>query len=141
MSQMKTVIIESPYGGNPDQIRRNTAYLWRCIRHSLMLGEAPFSSHMMYPGPLEEALPEERLLGIRAGYAWWPGADQLVFCLDLGWSRGMKSALGKARSEGLQRSFRFLEGAQDQLEARLAELGVEIDASELALMRSRTDVL
>lgn len=124
---MRTVIIESPYAGD---IETNTAYLHRCIRDSLALGEAPFASHAIYPGPLNEGLSADRLLGILAGFAWWPQADEIVFYLDLGWSRGMRAALGKARGEGKRHSFRLLDGNAAAMESRLAELTIPLAPSE-----------
>lgn len=124
---MRTVIIESPYAG---AIEANRAYLWRCIRDSLAQGEAPFASHGLYPGPLNEGLSSDRLLGIMAGFAWWPGADEIIFYLDLGWSRGMRAALGKARGEAKRHSFRLLDGGPAEMEARLGELTVPLMSSE-----------
>lgn len=115
----RLIIIESPYAGS---IETNLAYLRRCIRDSLLRGEAPFASHQMYPGALDDGIPEERLKGILAGFAWWPSADWLAFYLDLGWSRGMRAALGRARSMGMEHAFRVLDGGQAEIEARLGEL-------------------
>lgn len=85
---MRRVIIESPYAGN---VELNLRYLRACIRDSLLRGEAPFASHAIYtqPGVLDD--PEQRL-GIEAGFAWWSAVDRIVFCTDLGWSKGMKAA-------------------------------------------------
>lgn len=93
---MRRVIIESPYAGNVElnQAQRflELRYLRACIRDSLLRGEAPFASHAIYtqPGVLDD--PEQRRLGIEAGFAWWSAVDRIVFCTDLGWSKGMKAA-------------------------------------------------
>lgn len=115
----RLIIIESPYAGS---IEANLLYLRRCIRDSLLRGEAPFASHQMYLGALDDEIPEERLKGILAGFAWWPSADGVIFYLDLGWSRGMRAALGRARSMGMEHAFRVLDGGQPEIEARLGEL-------------------
>lgn len=85
------VIIESPYAGD---VERNLRYLRACMRDSLLRGEAPFASHGLYTqlGVLDDLNPEERKLGINAGFAWRSSAELVVFYLDLGWSPGMEQA-------------------------------------------------
>jgi hypothetical protein len=90
---MRLVILESPFAGD---FRRNEDYLTRCIRDSVLRGEAPFASHRMYPGALSEAT--ERDLGIRAGYSWWKVAAAIVFYTDYGWSPGMHKAKQRAKT-------------------------------------------
>jgi hypothetical protein len=96
---MKLVIIESPYAGD---IEANTLYARQCMRHSVMRGEAPIASHLLYTQPdiLDEHNPEERALGIKAGLAWRRVAELHVFYTDRGWSSGMKGALTLIRKEG-----------------------------------------
>ena len=66
---MKRVILESPYAGD---VERNVAYARACLRDSLLRGEAPIASHLLYtqPGVLDDQIPEERQMGIDAGLAW-----------------------------------------------------------------------
>jgi hypothetical protein len=92
---MKKVIIESPYAGD---IENNVEYARKCIKDSLLRGEAPIASHLLYtqPGILDDNKPEERKLGIEAGFAWLDVAEIHAFYVDLGWSKGMRSALAKA---------------------------------------------
>jgi len=88
---MKRVIIESPYAGD---IQRNVNYARACVRDSLMRGEAPIASHLIYTqaGILNDEIPEERQHGIDAGLAWKDVADLHVFYIDLGYSPGMRYA-------------------------------------------------
>lgn len=104
---MKLVVIESPFAGN---IEHNLVYVRACAADCLRRGEAPYASHMLYtqPGVLDDNKPEERALGITAGFAWGAKADLRVFYVDLGWSSGMKKALTKYRIEGLRYTFRVL---------------------------------
>lgn len=92
---MKLTIIESPFA-NADFTEHmlNIEYARRCMRDSLMRGEAPFASHLIYPQPfiLDENNPKEREWGINAGFAWGDFADLHCFYTDRGWSRGMLSA-------------------------------------------------
>lgn len=52
---MKLVLLESPYAGDTE---RNVDYGRRCLRDSIMRGEAPMASHLLYtqPGVLMETL-------------------------------------------------------------------------------------
>jgi hypothetical protein len=96
---MRLVIIESPFRAETAKLAtRNMTYLNQCIADSLRRGESPYASHRMIPGALNDLIPEERDLGIRAGYAWWKVASKVVFYLDLGWSEGMKRALQRAKT-------------------------------------------
>lgn len=96
------VIIESPYAG---EVELNVAYLQSCLRDSLLRGEAPFASHGLYtqPGVLRDDIPQERELGMCAGFAWRPQADLTVFYVDRGFSGGMVRAL----HECMRRDYRF----------------------------------
>lgn len=97
---MRRVIIESPYAGD---IPRNLAYVRAAMRDCLLRGEAPFASHALYTqdGVLEDLLPEQRALGIAAGFAWRGTADTTVFYTDLGYSAGMLEARLDCQARGL----------------------------------------
>lgn len=84
-------MVESPFAGD---VERNVTYARRAMADCLQRGEAPFASHLLYtqPGVLDDNVPEERRLGIEAGYAWARGADAVAFYLDYGWSPGMIAA-------------------------------------------------
>ena len=101
---MKLVIIESPYAG---EIELNVEYARACMKDSLLRGEAPIASHLLYtqPGILDDRVPEERLWGINAGLAWRRVADLAAFYIDREWSGGMIAA----RRLYLQENFPFEE--------------------------------
>jgi hypothetical protein len=96
------VVVESPYKG---EVERNLAYLRACWLDCLRHGESPYSSHALYTQPdvLDDSVPEERELGIRAGFAWAEAADLRAFYVDLGVSDGMIKARNHA--EELRQSF------------------------------------
>jgi hypothetical protein len=96
---MRLVIVESPYAG---EIERNIAYARAALADCLRRGEAPIASHLLYtqPGVLDDAVPEERALGIEAGLQWGRAADAAVFYIDIGWSPGMEAALARHKAEG-----------------------------------------
>lgn len=104
---MKKVIIESPYAG---AIEKNIEYARLCIKDSLLRGEAPIASHLLYTqeGILNDDIPEERKLGINAGFAWYDSAETIVFYLDLGISKGMESAKKKAEKNNKNIEYRTI---------------------------------
>lgn len=104
---MKLVILESPYAGD---IEKNTAYARLCVRDSLMRGESPIASHLLYTQPtiLKEEVAEERAHGIAAGLAWLPKADLMAVYTDNGSSRGVDAAVAKAKELGIEIEFRKL---------------------------------
>jgi len=104
---MKLVLIESPYAGN---VERNLRYARAALRDSLRRGEAPLASHALYtqPGVLDDALPDERRLGIDAGHAWLPHADTVVVYADLGVSEGMRQGVARAIDAGVPVVYRTI---------------------------------
>lgn len=94
---MIPVILESPFAGDRE---RNARYLRACIRDCLARGEAPFASHRMYTDALDDDVPEDRELGIHAGFAWRSVAAKTVIYLDLGESRGMTYGIEHAAKLG-----------------------------------------
>lgn len=82
---MQLTIIKSPYAGN---VLRNIRYARLCCLDSLRRGEAPFASHLFYT----QMLPEQRRLGMDAGFAWGERADLHAFYTDLGISPGMEQS-------------------------------------------------
>jgi hypothetical protein len=74
----KLVVIESPYRGNGySLLELNIRYARACMRDSMLRGEAPYASHLLYTqdGILDDRKPEERKTGMRAGWDW---ADKAV---------------------------------------------------------------
>ncbi|PAD70563.1 hypothetical protein CHH83_01810 [Bacillus sp. 7586-K] len=101
------VILESPYAGN---IEENIAYARSAVRDSLLRGEAPFASHLLYTqeGILNDDIPVEREHGINAGLSWGKAATKTVVYIDKGISSGMEYGIQKAKSEGREIEFRSL---------------------------------
>lgn len=104
---MRLVIIESPYAGKTD---RNIEYARRAVRDSLMRGEAPIASHLLYTqkGILWDDEPTERKLGIEAGLAWYNAADASVIYADYGISEGMKRGIAMAKKHKLPIEYRYI---------------------------------
>jgi hypothetical protein len=75
---------------------------------SLRKGESPLASHLLWPGILDDANPEERAAGIAAGLAWGSWADATVVYQDLGISTGMQIGIDRAIREGRTIEYRRL---------------------------------
>lgn len=121
---MKRVVIESPYAGD---VEANVEYAKRCVRDVLARGHSPYASHLFFtqPGLLDDAVPEERQLGIEAGFAWGEVADEVAFYVDRGVSRGMRLGYQAARSRGATIWIRALNR--------------EVTAADLAALEGRDD--
>lgn len=89
---MKRVIIESPFAASETRtVEQNIEYARACMQDSLLRGESPYASHLLYtqPGILDDLSPTERKLGIEAGFEWRDVSDLTVFYVDYGYSNGM----------------------------------------------------
>jgi len=112
---VRRVIIESPFGKNPDgspaddaTIARNVRYLKACLADSIRRGEAPFASHGLYPGSLDDRNPAERKMGMEAGWAWHEVADAVIVYEDLGITPGMLAGVANAQKLGKSVEYRRL---------------------------------
>lgn len=101
------VIIESPYAGD---IEENIKYARKCLRDSIMRGEVPFASHLLYTqdGVLNDLDPAERALGIELGLAFGDVAGITAVYIDLGISDGMKYGIERAIKDNRQVLFRSI---------------------------------
>lgn len=105
------VILESPYGNkDPRLIERNVTYARACIRDCLRHGETAYASHLLFTqeGILRDEVPEERQLGMEAGFAWISASHKTVVYTDFGISAGMKAGIIRAEALGHQIKFRNL---------------------------------
>lgn len=99
---MRRVIVESPFAGpTPALIARNIRYVRAAMRDCLLRKEAPFASHALYtlPGVLRDEVPEDRKLGMEAGWRWIALADATVVYTDLGMSKGMEAGIALAKEQ------------------------------------------
>ena len=106
---MKRVIIESPYAAPTiDGIERNVKYARACVQDSVLRGEAPIASHLLFtqPGILRDDVQEERNAGIAA--AWMDVAEICAVYTDLGLSAGMERGILAAARSRIEIEFRKL---------------------------------
>ena len=105
---MKRVVIEIPYAGD---IKRNIEYARACMRDSIMRGEAPIASHLLYTqtGILDDNDESERLLGIEIGLEWSKFAQLVAVYTDLGTTPGMQLGIDRAVAEDREVVYRTIE--------------------------------
>ena len=110
---MKRVVIESPYAADCQwQIADNVKYAQKAVKDSLLRGEAPIASHLLYTQDsiLNDSIPCERVMGISAGLAWIAKADLLAVYTDRGVSPGMLMGVNEADLFGIPVEYREIEG-------------------------------
>jgi hypothetical protein len=123
---VKFVILESPFATRsitlPDgseyvcQEGANIAYARACMHDCLVThGQAPYASHLLYTqeGVLDDDIPEERNLGIKAGLEIGRKADLRVFYVDRGVSSGMREGFRFGLELGQPYQIRTLDGDWD----------------------------
>ncbi|MDP3966008.1 MAG: hypothetical protein Q8Q04_00570 [archaeon] len=114
----KLVIIESPFRGeNYEETAINILYARACVHDSLLKGEFPFASHLLYTqdGVLDDKIEEERMLGINAGVAWGKIAKKRAVYQDRGISKGMEWGIRAAEKEGQLIEYRSLPNYEEFL--------------------------
>lgn len=90
MEKRTTVLVESPYAGDsPEKVQANIEYAQKAIKDCLQRNEAPFASHLIYTQALDDNIPRERELGIKAGLVFSQIVDKIVVYIDKGISDGM----------------------------------------------------
>lgn len=105
VSGMRRVVIESPLAGDWS---RNIRFAQYAMLDSFLRGEAPFASHLLYPQCLDDTEPEQRLLGMSAGFAWGAGAELCAVYDQLGTSPGMRAGIERAQALNIPVEFRAL---------------------------------
>ena len=92
------VIIESPYySPDKDEQDRNIEYALECLRDSLGRGEAPFASHLLYTRVVNDAVADERRLGLTAALEWIRSSQSTAIYIDRGVSAGMRLGIQQVR--------------------------------------------
>ena len=101
------VIIESPFAG---EVEENIKYARQCLRDSILRGEVPFASHLLYTqeGVLDDDDPYERELGINLGLDMGRIAALTAVYTDRGISRGMEYGIERAKNENRTIEYRTI---------------------------------
>jgi hypothetical protein len=101
---MQRVIVESPYAGKTKEaIGINEAY-GEFVMHDCLVNynESPYASHLLYTrkNVLRDEVPEDRKLGIEAGFYWRDVTEKSVFYTDLGVTSGMVLGMKDCEEKG-----------------------------------------
>ncbi len=129
---MRRVIIESPYAGKgPAAIDLNVLYVRAALNHCLHNGDAPFASHGIYtlPGVLDDQNPEERILGMRAGFSYIEVTEATLVYEDLGVSSGMIQGMENALKLGHSIERRRIPGWERARPCHALKCGSEVSTS------------
>ena len=104
---VELVLLESPYYSEDESVmKENVKFAEACMRNSLMRGEAPMASHLLYTRVLDE--DGERSIGMSAAMSWQTVVDKLVVYSDRGITDGMTESINLAVKKGLRIEYRTL---------------------------------
>lgn len=126
---MKRVIIESRYAGD---IEANLRFARLSCLYALSAGFSPYASHQFFPQMLNDDLPAERAIGIKAGLAWsdvLAPDDEVWFCIPQAQAQYGQEAFSSGMLLGLDRH--ALHGPPDGLGGRMLFLVVLTDSGRL----------
>ena len=94
---MKLVYICSPYAGD---IENNVEFAKAACRYAIEHSNAPLAVHLLYPLVLNDAVPEERKIGIQMGLRVLSSCEELwVFGDKI--SHGMELEISEAKRMGM----------------------------------------
>lgn len=111
---MRLVVIESPFAGRGESgleqkidEGKNVKYARLCMAACLRRGWAPYASHLLYTQDdvLDDNKPDERKLGIEAGFCWGEAADLRAVCVNRGITPGMIKGIKHAFEIGQRVQF------------------------------------
>lgn len=94
---MKLVYICSPYAG---EVEQNVRFAQDACRYAIAQNYAPLAVHLLYPQLLNDAVPEERNLGIQMGLRVLTVCEELWLCGSIV-SIGMLCELKEAERLGI----------------------------------------
>lgn len=115
MINLKKAIILTPY---KDNSKENIKYAKLALLDSLLRGEAPFASHLLYTQVLDYNIPKERELGIEAESNWYQKADLCAVYTDNGFSPDMREGIKKAKENDIEIEIRSIDDKLDFNKAR-----------------------
>ncbi len=91
------VALESPLAGADEwAIEANIAYARACARWCLLNGLVPLASHLHYGKVLDDSDPDQRRMGMEAGFVLNRHAVASLVFTDRGVSQGMRDGIANA---------------------------------------------
>ncbi len=137
---MALVVICSPLrNDDPDEVERNRVYAREAMRNSMLRGEAPFVSHLLYPQILEDSIPEERAAAKIATEQVIMRADRLAVYIDRGISDGMREEIRVASVSNTRVVFRTMKKPSEDLPFARQAQGKPINLEDFENAQSETD--
>jgi hypothetical protein len=132
----KFVLMESPFrGNNYSSVELNVDYGRLCLHDCLIKGEAPFASHLLYtlPKVLNDKIPQERKMGMEAGWEIGKRADLSAVYVDLigDWSHFEGIAKGVVRAIQERRPVEFRNLPDDVLNSLDSRIIVDRTPKEI----------
>lgn len=97
MTEGKIVYIASPYAGD---IEGNIKFAKAACLLAMEHGSTPVAAHLLYPQMLDDAVPEQRELGLKMGLRLLGACDELWLCGSR-ISNGMQEELKSAGKLGI----------------------------------------
>lgn len=109
----RVIQVESPYStSNGKSIEENLEYARKAMWSILVMGDTPYASHLLYtqPGVLNDAIPEERELGIQAGLEMYrqKKSDACAIFVENGITLGMLHGIKVALENEIPVEFRSI---------------------------------
>ena len=100
--ERKLIYVASPYGA-PDQdgIDANLLFVKEAGRAVIAAGHTPVIVHLVYPALLDDAVPEQRALGIQMDFQLLDNCDVLAYYVHKGVSNGMDQEIRRALEKGI----------------------------------------
>ncbi|MGL4208196.1 MAG: hypothetical protein ACRCTY_02285 [Candidatus Adiutrix sp.] len=94
----KKIYVCSPYAGDVDA---NVEMARVFCRKAMEDGHAPFASHLMYPGVVNDLIEKDRARGIACGLTFMESCDEMWAYVGKGISEGMALELEHALKIGI----------------------------------------
>lgn len=110
MDSLKPLVnLESRFGSKDlDERLEFIAYARRALMDSVLRGEAPFASHLLYTQVLDDDEAGDRELGISTGLEFYYAVAKCVVYADYGISGGMLRGIKFAVELGVPVEIRFI---------------------------------
>lgn len=126
MTRKRIVQIESPFSpSNGRTVEENIEYARAAMWAVLMQGDVPYASHLLYtqPGVLDDTIPEQREMGIQAGFELYrqKKVDVCAIYSELGITKGMIQGIMCAMANGIPLEFRSLDFLGPEYHSAVAE--------------------
>lgn len=95
---MEKIYVVSPYAGD---VEKNVANAVGYCKYVMSLGKMPLAAHLYFTQMTDDAVPEERRLGLNMGLELLAMCDEVWVFYDNYISAGMAGEIAKAKELGI----------------------------------------